>query len=121
MKTLAVLREKERTLRSRLMKRILDLTGVVVTAKDKPGFCEICQGPMCVQKTFQHEGRTITHGTFNVHETVWVCTEKCRHPSGELVTQRANSVVQCIMPNSIIGYDLMVWVTDKLRSEALSI
>jgi hypothetical protein len=105
-----MLREKERTLRSRLKKRVLDLTDVVVSAKEDPGFCEICQGPMCVQKTFQHEGRTIAHGTFNVHETVWVCAEKCRHPSGELVTQRANSVVQCIMPNSLVGYDLMVWV-----------
>jgi hypothetical protein len=68
---------------------------------------------MHVQKTFQHEGRTIAHGTFDVHETVWVCAAKCRHPSGKLETRRANSVVQCIMPNSITGYDLMVSVGCK--------
>ena len=65
---------------------------------------------MRVQKSFQHEGRSIAHGTFDVLETVWVCAAKCRYPSGKLVTRRANSVVQCIIPNSIAGYDLMVWV-----------
>jgi hypothetical protein len=65
---------------------------------------------MRVQKSFQHEGRSIAHGTFDVIETVWVCAAKCRHPSGKLVTRRANSVVECIMPDSITGYDLMVWV-----------
>ena len=98
------------TLHSRFIKGVLDLSGVVVTAKEQPGCCEICQGPMRVQKAFRHEGRTIAHGTFDVHETVWVCAARCRHPSGELVTRRANSVAQCIMPNSIVGYDLMVSV-----------
>jgi len=65
---------------------------------------------MHVQKTLLHEGRTIAHGTFDIHETTWVCAAKCRHPSGKLVTRRANSVAQCIMPNSISGYDLMVSV-----------
>ena len=35
---------------------------------------------------------------------------KCRYPSGKSVARRANCVAQCIMPNSITGYDLMVWV-----------
>jgi hypothetical protein len=110
LKTLAVLRQQAHTWHNRFIKKVIDLSGIVVTAKEQPGCCEICQGPMRVQKTFQHEGRTIAHGTFDVHETVWVCASKCRYSSGKLVTRRANSVVQCIMPNSIAGYDLMVWV-----------
>ena len=110
MKTLSALREQVHTLHSRFIEKVYDLSGVVVTAKEQPGCCEICQGPMHVQKSFQHEGRSIAHGTFDVNETVWVCAAKCRYPSGKLVTRRANCVVQCIMPNSITGYDLMVWV-----------
>jgi len=113
LKTLAALREKIHTLHECFIQKGLDLPGVVVTAKEQPGPCEICQGPMHVQKTFQHEGRTIAHGTFDVHETIWVCAAKCRHFSGKLVTRRANSVVQCIMPNGITGYDLMVFVGRK--------
>jgi hypothetical protein len=97
-------------LHSRFIKSVLDLSGVVVTEKEAPGCCEICQGPMRVQKSFQHEGRSIAHGSFDVNETVWMCAAKCRYPSGKLVTRRANSVVECIMPNSITSYDLMVWV-----------
>ncbi len=113
MKTLAALREKGHNLHERFLQKILDLPGVVVTAKEQPDSCEICQGPMRVQKTFRHEGRTIAHGTFQVHETIWVCVAKCRHHSGKLVTRRANCVVQCIMPNCITGYDLMVSVGCK--------
>ena len=72
---------------------------------------------MHVQKTFKHEGRTIAHGTFDVNETIWVCAARCRHPSGELVTRRSNSVAQCIMPKSITGYDLMVSVGLKRHLE----
>ncbi len=110
MKTLAAMRENAHTLHERIIQSVLDLSGVVVAAKEHPGSCEICQGPMHVQKTFTHEGRTIAHGTFSVHETIWVCASKCRHPSGKLVTLRANSVLQSIMPGSITGYDLMVSV-----------
>ncbi len=110
MKTLAAMRENARTLHERIIQSVLDLPGVIVAAKEHPGSCEICQGPMHVQKTFTHEGRTIAHGTFSVHETIWVCASKCRHPSGKLVTRRAKSVLQSIMPGSITGYDLMVSV-----------
>ncbi len=110
MKTLAVLREKMDSLQDRFIQQAFDLKGVVVSAKEEPGSCEICQGQMHVQKTFQHEGRTIEHGTFNVRETVWVCAAGCRYPSGGLVTRRASSVVESIMPDSIVGYDVMVFV-----------
>ena len=110
MKTLAAMRENAHTLHERIIQSVLDLSGVVVSAKEHPGSCKICQGPMHVQKTFTHEGRTIAHGTFSVHETIWVCASKCRYPSGKLVTRRANSVLQSIIPGSITGYDLMVSV-----------
>lgn len=110
LKTLSALREQVHTLHRRFIESVLDLSGVVVTAKEAPGCCEICQGPMRVQKSFQHEGRSMAHGSFEVNETVWVCAAKCRHPSGKLVTRRAHAVVECIMPDSITGYDLMVWV-----------
>ena len=97
-------------LQGRFIQQVFDLTGVVVSEKEQPGSCEICQGNMRVQKTFQHKGRTIEHGTFDVIETVWVCAAGCRYPSGELVTRRASSVVEAIMPNSIAGYDVMVFV-----------
>jgi hypothetical protein len=113
LKTIAILREKAHALHDCFVLKVLDMAGVVVTGREQPGFCEVCQGPMHVQKTFEHEGRTIAHGTFAVHETVWVCKAKCRHPSGKLVTRRANSVVESIMPNSIAGYDLMVFVGRK--------
>ena len=121
MKTLAALREKGHTLHERFLQKIFDLPGVVVTAKEQPDSCEICQGPMRVQKTFRHEGRTIAHGTFQVHETIWVCAAKCRHRSGKLVTRRANCVVQCIMPNGITGYDLMVSVGCKRYLDHLNV
>ena len=65
---------------------------------------------MRVQKTFPHGGRTIEHGTFEVLETVWECAAKCHHPSGALVTQRAESLAKRIMPNRVVGYDVMVFV-----------
>ncbi len=129
MRTLEALREKAHALHEGILQKVLDLFGVVVTAKGQPGSCDICQGPMHVQKTSPHEGRTIAHGTFDVHETVWVCAARCRYPSGKLVTRRADSVLQCIMPNSITGYDLMVSVglkrylyyrqREEIRSELL--
>ncbi len=110
MKTLSALRHNANVLHEVVVKKVLDQVGVIVTEREPPGPCEICQGPMRVQKTFRREGRTIAHGTFKVHETVWACAAKCHHPSGQLATRRANSVVQCILPNSIVGYDVMVFV-----------
>jgi hypothetical protein len=86
------------------------LVDVVVSVKDEDGLCDLCKGPMRVQKTFEHEGRTIEHGTFNVRETVYVCGSRCRNDDGTLFTKRAEAVVRAIMPNGIVGYDLMVCV-----------
>lgn len=64
---------------------------------------------MIVQKTAEHGGKTIKHGTFQVRETVHVCAAKCRHPSGRFITRRAESVTRHLMPGSIAGYDVMVF------------
>ena len=89
---------------------MVGLVDIVVSAKDDGGLCDLCKGPMRVQKTFVHQGRTIEYGTFNVRETVYVCGDRCRNDGGTLFTKRAQSVVRAIMPNSIVGYDLMVSV-----------
>ncbi|WP_155309028.1 hypothetical protein [Desulfosarcina ovata] len=94
----------------RCCKQAFGLTDVVVSAKEERGRCEICHGPMKVQKTYRHEGRTLRHGVFEVCETVYVCAGRCHHPVGTLVTQRSLSVSQTIMPNCNAGYDLMVFV-----------
>ena len=105
MKALSALRKKAHHLHDCCVKQILGLVDVVVTAKDQSESCAICHGPMLVQKTFSHEGRTIEHGTFTVRETVYVCAARCCNEDGSLSTKRARSVTRSIMPNSIIGYD----------------
>jgi hypothetical protein len=65
---------------------------------------------MHVQKTVQHTGRTIGHGSFEVRETVHVCALKCHHPSGALVTRRARHVRKHLIPGTTVGYDVMVFV-----------
>jgi len=91
-------------------KQVLGLADIVVSAKEPGGYCYVCQGPMRVQKTYPHKGRTIQYGTFNVRETTYICADRCRNDSGNLVTRRAQSVARSIMPNSITGYDVMVFV-----------
>jgi hypothetical protein len=65
---------------------------------------------MRVQKTFVHTGMTLTHGTFRVRETVHACASGCRYPSGTLVTRRAASLREHLIPGCRVGYDLMVYV-----------
>lgn len=86
------------------------LSGLVVTAKETPEPCAICQNEMQVQKSYTHRGRTLAHGSFAVSETFWVCGNGCRYPSGRKVVQRAPSVAQTLLPHSSIGYDVMVTV-----------
>ena len=52
MKTLTVLREEGHALYSRVIQKIIDLRGIIVTAKEPSQPCELCQGPMRVQKPF---------------------------------------------------------------------
>lgn len=65
---------------------------------------------MHVQKTVPHRGNTLTHGAFCARETVHVCAARCRHPSGALVTQRAERLQQLLLPQRTMGYDVLVHV-----------
>ena len=90
---------------------MLSTSGVLVHVCDNPpGQCPICGGPWHVQKTVPHHGKTITHGQFEVRETVHVCGARCRHESGSLVTRRALSLAGHIIPGRVVGYDVMVFV-----------
>ena len=89
---------------------MLSTSGVLISVCDDPGQCPICGGPWHVQKTVPHHGKTIRHGQFEIRETVHVCSAGCRYPSGPLVTQRADSLTQHIIPGRTIGYDVMVFV-----------
>ena len=85
MTTLSSLRRKAHRLNESCFMQVLALTDIVVSAKEGGGSCDVCKGPMRVQKTFRHEGRTIEHGTFTVRETVYVCATRCRNEDGSLV------------------------------------
>ena len=64
---------------------------------------------MKVQKTVQHAGLTLAHGSFRSRETVFVCPSGCKQ-SGKLVTARSSSLSKLLLPKSTVGYDVMVQV-----------
>ena len=72
--------------------------------------CPICGGPTKVQKTMPRLGRTLTHGPFEAQETVYECAGKCCWPSGARVVQHAACLQESLLPGSVIGYDVMVFV-----------
>jgi len=84
--------------------------GVHVNVREPPGRCPLCGGPMKVQKTTDHHGKTISHGQFEVRETIHVCAAGCRHKSGSLVTRRAASLAGQLIPGRTVGYDVMVFI-----------
>jgi len=65
---------------------------------------------MHVQKTITRKGNTLAHGPFDVRETVYVCSTRCHHPGGTLVTRRAQRLLESILPGRSIGYDVMTFV-----------
>jgi hypothetical protein len=70
---------------------------------------------MRVQKTFEHGGVTLTHGAFQVRETVHVCAAGCRQPAregarGGAIIRRQAAVAEILLPRSTIGYDVMTFV-----------
>jgi len=107
---LAAVRQLVDSTQQRLSERIGSLGQLAVTANEQPQPCPRCLGVMKVQKTSTHLGMTIEHGSFAARETVHVCAQRCRWPSGALVTHRAASLIERLMPNSGIGYDVMVFV-----------
>lgn len=82
----------------------------MTVAEDPEPCCPVCGSPWHVQKTVPRTGRTLAHGAFDARETVHVCPEKCRWPSGARVTRRAACLTEALSPNSNVGYDVMVFV-----------
>jgi len=85
-------------------------SGVLISVCDDPGHCPICGGPWHVQKTVRHHGKTISHGQFEIRETVHACANRCQYASGSLVIRRAFSLAEHIIPARTIGYDVMAFV-----------
>jgi len=93
--------------------RLGNLEPVPVLVAEPPGLCPLCGGFMKVQKTAPRCGRTLAHGAFDGRETIHVCATGCRWASGALVTRRASCLREALMPGSIIGYDVMVFVGEQ--------
>ena len=85
-------------------------SGVLISVCDDPGLCLICGGPWHVQKTVPRHGKTLSHDQFEIRETVHVCANRCQYASGSLVTRRAFSLAEHIIPGRTIGYDVMTFV-----------
>jgi hypothetical protein len=81
-----------------------------MSVAEVPNLCPICDGTMVVQKTVPRFGRTLAHGSFAARETVHVCAAGCRWSSGVRVVRRAQSLCETLMPDSVVGYDVMVFV-----------
>jgi hypothetical protein len=88
--------------------RLIDIAGIHVAADDSREMCSVCGKLLCVQKTVQRNGLTLSHGSFVVHETVRVCTSGCRI-QGAAVTRHSAVLSQMIPPRSSVGYDVMVY------------
>ncbi len=87
-----------------------DCRGVHVSISEDPGRCPLCGGPWNVQKTVPRQGKTAAHGQFKIRETVHACSQKCRYGSGALVTRRAKSLSERIIPGRSVGYDVLVFI-----------
>jgi hypothetical protein len=117
--TLAEMRQLAQKLQQRWRRHALSVHGALVIAREDPGLCPQCQGPMHVEKTLVRTGATLTLGAFLVRETVHVCASRCRRPSGALVTRRAQALQESILPRRSIGYDVMVYIGVKRYLEYL--
>ena len=76
--------------------------------------CPVCGGDKWyVQKTGHRYGKTLAHGPFEARQTVHSCAMGCRHPVGIKVTQRSALLTRELLPDSVTGYDVMVFVGRK--------
>ncbi len=96
-------------LHDRYQKQAYGLGDVLVTVAEPAGMCAACGIRMRVQKTVQHTGVTLAHGSFRVRETVHVCASGCTK-EGRLVTARSLNLAKLLLPKSVVGYDVMVHV-----------
>jgi hypothetical protein len=76
-------------------------------APSKP--CPVCGNPKWkVLKTTPRQGKTLAHGQFAARQTVHSCANDCHHPNGIAVT--ATSLTELLLPGSVAGYDVMVFI-----------
>ena len=99
-----------RSVGDRCREQMLTTSGVRIAVIEEPGSCPLCGGAWRVQKTVPRHGKAIDLGEFEVRETVHVCAAGCRYGSGALVTRRAVSLAERIMPGRVVAYDTMVRV-----------
>ena len=114
--TIIELRQKLRDMEDKYHQAMLSISGgVSVTVCEPPrDTCLICSGEKwLVQKTEPRQGRTIAHGQFSARTTVYYCANGCINPDGTKVTRHAGSIINHLIPNSMIGYDVMVFVGRK--------
>src|SRR5436309_511568 len=107
---LAALRSAVDCFHDRYRQQAHDLKNVPVTIREPAApACAICGIPMNVQKTIPHHGMTLAHGSFHISEPVYVCPSRCRQ-DGKLVTARSSDLAKLLIPRSVVGYDIMVYV-----------
>ncbi len=99
-----------RSVGKRCREQMLSTSGVRIAVSEEPGSCPLCDGGWRVQKTVSRHCKAVELGQFEVRETVHVCANGCRYGSGALVTRRAVSLAERIMPGRVVGYDAMVCV-----------
>jgi len=85
------------------------LAGVPLIVREPPKACAVCDGGMNVQKTIRRTVRTLTHGSFQAQETIFVCASRCQKQN-HLVTARSSSLAQLLVPHCTVGYDVLVYV-----------
>ncbi len=91
-------------------RRVFCTAGVRAEVETSDGPCLQCGKPTKVQKSTEHRVVTLELGSFMAHETIRVCTERCRYPSGQLVTRRSESLSLRVSSGNVYGYDLEVYI-----------
>lgn len=109
---LAELRQKLRILEYKHQQAMDSVSGVSVRVCEPPQEpCCVCgENEWLVQKTEPRQGRTIRHGHFFAQTTVHCCANGCKNFDGTRVIRQADSIVNHLIPNSMTGYDVMVFV-----------
>lgn len=108
--TLALLKQRIRSLQDGYQNRIYILAGVQVTVEQPAESCSSCQVPMPVQKTVERTGMTLSHGSFRIRESVRACRSAGCKEEGSPATHRARALAELIPPRSRVGYDVMVHI-----------
>jgi hypothetical protein len=99
-----------RSVEDRCREQMLATSGVRIAVSEEPGSCPLCGGGWRVLKTVPRHCKAVELGEVEIRETVHVCANGCRQGSGALVTRRAVSLAERIMPGRVVGYDVMVRV-----------